>query len=91
MASPIVAQSAGPAPHFDSVLISPVLRNAWLTYPPLVCQQPDGRLMVATTNGTEPPADWSIVQELVYLHSHGLVIIATDSYVFIVTAAEWHP
>ncbi len=87
----ITTQPAAPAPHFDSVLISPVLRNAWLAQPPLVRQQPDGRLMVATTNGTEPPADWSIVQELVYLHLHGLVIIATDSYVFIVTAAEWHP
>jgi hypothetical protein len=85
----IDVQQAAPAPHFDSVLISPVLRNAWLTYPPLVRQQADGRLLVATTNGTEPPAAWSIVRELVYLHSQGLVIIATDSYVFILTAVEW--
>ena len=89
MAPLTIAQHGTPAPHVDSVLISPVVRNAWLSCPPLVRQQADGRLLIATTNGTEPPAAWSIVQELVYLHAHGLVMIATDIYVFIVTAAEW--
>ncbi len=84
-----IAQHSAPSPHFDSVLISPVLRNAWLSSPPLVRQQPDGQLLVATTNGIEPPTAWSIVQEVVPLHTHALVIIATDLHVFIVTAAEW--
>ncbi len=89
MAPLTIPQQAPPSAQFDSVLISAVLRNAWLSYPPLVRQQADGRLLVATTHGTEPPAAWSIVQELVYLHAHRLVIIATELDVFIVTAAEW--
>ncbi len=82
------SQASGPVAGFESVLISPVLSNAWSAFPPVFHTHPTGQLLISTTNGQDTLQEWHLVRELVCLHGQHLVIIATDVYVFVVTAAE---
>jgi hypothetical protein len=83
------SQASDAVAGFESMLISPVLPNAWLVFPPMLFRTHlTGQLLTGTTNGRDAPQEWYRVREVVYLYGPRLVVIATDVYVFVMTDAE---